>query len=430
MSKKYRFGLTLVILVFLVLFVELIRDVLIRDGDFIGYVLVGNLTLQGQNIYKDHLINTWPPFFSIVSVPIAIIDNVSHYLSRFLWLSASLFAMFAVINYTAKMTIEKKLTLFQIRSGKTITNEKISLAHYIVVVPLLLSLRYIMDNMSNIQINILILAMAMASLYFFTKNKIILASFILAFSISIKVITVFLLLYFLVKREFKIASYTFLFCILFALVPFLVYGFGQTLDYYDFWYHSNIEPFASVAHKNQSYFSMMRSFLTHESPGVNQPLNKEFYINIVNLPIEKVRLISYAILAIAALPVIYLFREKLINRSSQKSFIEYAFILCIIPILSPLAWKAYFIFLFPAWFVSYLFIYQYNNSLNKRSLNSIKILFFGSIVLTVFTSNLFVGDLSRWFELFSSITIGTILLSLNLLVIYINYDKFNKALKS
>jgi hypothetical protein len=107
MSKKYRFGLTLVILVFLVLFVELIRDVLIRDGDFIGYVLVGNLTLQGQNIYKDYLINTWPPFFSIVSVPIAIIDNVSHYLSRFLWLSASLFAMFAVINYTTKMTMEK-----------------------------------------------------------------------------------------------------------------------------------------------------------------------------------------------------------------------------------------------------------------------------------------------------------------------------------
>ncbi|MEM9548972.1 MAG: glycosyltransferase family 87 protein, partial [Bacteroidota bacterium] len=361
--------LSLVLLGFLVfgLSFEIIRDALTKGGDFEGYVLVGNLVLQGENIYSNPLINTWPPFFSISSVIIALIDNFNSQLSRFIWLTLSLLAMIRVIQITTKMVLKRRLIFYPFKAENTLSSNSIHISHWIILVPILIVFRYILDNMSNIQINIFILFFSMISLYCFTKGKDVLAALSLAFGISLKVYPIFLLFYFLVKREFRIAGFTIFFCALFALFPFLVFGYEESINYYTFWYQHNVVPFASVAHKNQSFFSMMRSLLTYESPGLNQPLNKEIYINILNLSISGVKVVSYSLIALVGSAVVYIFRNKLNERNSLKSFLEYAFILTIIPILSPLAWKAYFIFLFPGYFVSCLFLFHYKNTLTKAT---------------------------------------------------------------
>jgi len=426
MKKSHTFSLIILGLIIFALTYEIARDALTKNGDFIGYVLVGNLTMEGKNIYGNPLINTWPPFFSLVSVPIAIVDNINKYAARFIWLLMSLFAMIYVVKYTTRLTLNRTLTFFPIRQSEKLTKDKINVSHWIILVPILIVFRYMLDNFSNIQINIIMLWLCMSSIFYFTKGKDVLAALFLAFGISIKVYPIFLLLYFLVKREFKIASYTILFCIGFSCLPFLVFGYDQTMDYYSFWYNQNVVPFASVAHKNQSFFSMMRSLLMHESPGLNQPLNKEIYINILNLTIHQVKMVSYGILAIAGSAVIYLFRNKLTQRDSLKLFLEFAFILTITPILSPLAWKAFFIFLFPGYFIIYLFIFRFKYSLSKTVSTFIKTSFYLSIVLTVLSSELFIGKYySDVAEAYSCITVGTILVALNILFIYFHYDKFD-----
>ncbi len=427
LDKKYKFSRILLILIIIVLTFELFRDTFTKTGDFIGYVLVGNHVMKGENIYTNPLINTWPPFFSIASVPIAIVDNFNKYLVRFIWLSLSILAMYKVIKYVVKMTIRKQITLFPINNDNIFSQYKINVLHWLILVPVMVILRYWLDNLANIQINIFMLFFAVMTIYFFTQNKDILAALILAFSISLKVYTIFLLLYFIVKREYKISLFTILFTFAFASIPFLVFGIEQTLDYYSFWYHSAVEPFASVAHKNQSFFSMLRSLLTHESPGVNQPLNKEIYINILNLPLQEVKIVSYTLLAIAGAIVLFIFRKKIETRDSLKNFMEYALVLTVIPILSPLAWKAYFIFLFPAYFLNYLFIYNYKNRLNIKLYYLLKVFYFLSIILTVFSTELFLGSYwSDMMEVYSAITIGTILIAINIIIIYIFYDKFVK----
>ena len=57
--------------------------------------------------------------------------------------------------------------------------------------------------------------------------------------------------------------------------------------------------------------------------------------------LQQLKIISYGIIAIIAFFVGFTFRKKLEQRDSLHSLIEYAFILNIIPVLSPLAWKFY-----------------------------------------------------------------------------------------
>jgi len=430
MKKGHKISLIVLgLLIFLLIF-EILRDALTKNGDFIGYVLVGNLVMQGENIYSDPLINTWPPFFSIVSVPIAIIDNFNIYLVRFIWLVMSVFAMFHIVKYTTRMSIDRKLTTFPIKLSQKLTNSKINISHWIVLMPILIVFRYLLDNLANIQINIFILLLSIVSIYSFIKGKDILAALFLAFGISLKIYPIFLFLFFIVKREYKVVLFTTLFCIVFSCVPFLVFGYEQTMEYYAFWYNKNVVPFSSVGHKNQSFFSMMRSLLLHESPGLNQPLNKEIYLNILNLTIEQVKIVSYTLIVALGSGVVYLFRKKYLDRSSLKAFLEFTFILTIIPILSPLAWKAFFIFLFPGYFISYLFIFHFNNSLNKITNKYLRISFFVSLILTVFSSELFLGKYySDVFEAYSCITLGTILVALNILIFYVGFDKYDRLLK-
>ena len=424
MNKIHKIKLVILALLCLVLMYELFRDTFAKLGDFQGYVEAGNLVIEAQNIYTNPEINTWPPFFSIVSVPLALIDSLSRYLVRFIWLAGSLIAMFFIMSYTTKLSVGQGLAIFPLKTGHGTMHNSISILHRIVLIPLLISLRFIMDNMSNIQINIFMLLLAMAAIYNFAHDRNILAAIILAFSISLKVYTIFLFLYFVIKREYKIVAYTLLFLLIFCSIPFFVFGIEQTLDYYRFWYTENVIPFASIGHKNQSFFSMMRSLLMHESPALEGHLDQAIYVNIIDLSLQQTKFVAYIIVAAAGLFVCYLFRLKLTSKTSLQSFIEYAFILSIIPLLSPIAWKAYFIFLFPAYFVNYLFLFAISNSFNNKLLLFQRMLFFVSIALTVFSSELFVGGyFSDVLEVYSCITIGSILLASNLLIFYTNFMK-------
>ncbi len=431
MKHSHKINVIILSLIVLALVIEIARDTFTKGGDFIGYVLVGNLVINGENIYTNPVINTWPPFFSIVSAPIAVMDNFNKNLVRFLWLIGSVLAMYNITGIFSRMSINRRVKVLPLRAIEKISKHHINISHWIILIPILLIFRYILDNMANIQINIFILLFMSYSLWLFSRGKDLAAALILAFSISIKIYPIFLLLYFAAKREYKIAIYTGVFTILFGIIPFLVFGYEQTLDYYAFWYNQNVVPFASAGHKNQSYFSMMRSLLTKDMILLNNASQKEISIGIANLSIEQVKLVSYALLASAASVVIYLFRDKLIKKDSLKSFLEYAFILTIIPVLSPLSWKAYFIFLFPAFFLNYLFIYQFKNSLKAPLNRFLRIIFFSSVLLTVFSSEMFVGAyFSDILEAFSCITIGSMLLALNVLLFYLHYEKFDKKLNT
>ncbi len=404
-AKKWQHWLLLLLMI--AILIEFFRDIF-GTGDFVGYINAGNNVINQKDIYGDYL-NTWPPLFSIFSVPLALLDNFNGILTRAIWLGATLIALFWIIKVSVALVLNKQLFLpFQITDNQS----QITFDSTLILLPFLFIFRYVLDNMANIQINIFMLAMAMGSLYFFIKNRIALASFWLAVSVSLKVFTIFLIPYYLYKKKWMLVIYTLSWIMALGFIPFLVFGKELALDYYQTFYIERAAPFAMVLHKNQSVFAMFRSLFMEENRGF------DIYINWLNLDVHNAKKVSYAIVGILGLGVAYLFRKTNQHNSQYLFIIQTFFVMTAIPILSPLAWKAYFIFLWPGYFWVYLQLWGKINVQTKFTKLS-KLLYLLSIIGTVFSSEMFLGGyLSDIFEIYAAITIGTILLLVTFLISY------------
>lgn len=385
--------------------IEFGRD-MFGTGDFVGYVNAGNNVLQENNIYSDYL-NTWPPLFSIFSVPLALLDNFNGVVIRAFWLAGTLICLYYILRLSVQMVMQKELLLpFQLSDSI----DKINFHDWRVLLPFLFVFRFVLDNLANIQINIFMLGMAMVSL-----NQLLIgnngkASFWLALSVSLKVFTIFLIPYFLVRRKFKMVGLTFCWMILFNSIPFLVFGFEQASNYYAQFFHDRAEPFAMILHKNQSLFAMFRSIFVHESRGL------DIYINISNLTLSSAKYLSYAIAA--TLVGFVLWKLNTVYLKSKDIFISETFlVLSALPIFSPLAWKAYFIFLWPSCFwVCQALMNLRRNEKDYPGVFTILMIFF--VLTTTFTTEGIIGEyLSDLSEVFAAITLGTLsLLSVHLIL--------------
>lgn len=410
-KKQYYVANFILILIGLGLVFEIIRDSF-REGDFIGYVYTGNLVLQHKNIYLEPL-NTWPPFFSLFSVPIALGDHVSSFFIRFFWLIGSLVAFYFIVNLSLKMSLNKTLSLKR-------EDEGIKLQDPLIFIPLLIMLRFILDNLANLQINIYMLLLACLSIYSFIQKRNALAGFLLALSISLKVYTIFIFFFFVYKREFWFSFWTLFFLFLLNSTTILAFGFDQAMEYYRYFATNIATPPPTAHHKNQSVLGCMLRFFTDENPqgGV--------YLNFLHLKTTTVKYLSYGFVLVAAIYPAFLFRKKLENKNSIKAMLEYSFVFSAVPLLSPLSWKAYFIFLWFSYLLSYILLFKAQHSGSKRLRTALKYLFMMSILFTVFSTQSMVGTfVSGVLETASLITFGTILLLVIQLILYKNIDKFN-----
>ena len=410
-TKKYYITHIILLIVGLGLLFEIARDSF-RKGDFMGYVNAGNLVIEHKNIYLDPL-NTWPPFFSVFSVPIALGDHVSNFLIRFLWLIGSLIAMYFIVNVTLKMSLNKTLDFYKKRDG-------IKLQDTIFLVPALIILRFILDNLSNLQINIYMLLLACFSVYFFMNKKNALAGFLLALSISLKAYTIFILFYFLYKREFLFSLWTLIFLLLINSTTILVFGFDQAIAYYRYFVSEIASPLPTAHHKNQSILGCMLRLCTTENP------QGGIYLNFLTLKSSVVKHLYYVFILVLSFYPAFIFRKKLDDKKGLKSVLEYSFVFSAIPLLSPLSWKAYFIFLWFSYLLSYILLFKVQHTVSKKVTLFLKYLFIISILLTVFSTQSVLGFyISDILETASVITIGTILLLIIQIVLYKNIEKFD-----
>jgi len=184
-----------VALLLLVMAFEVVRSSM-RDGDFIGYIRAGRLTLDGAFIYKDFL-NTWPPFFSVFCVPLAWLDQINGVALRGAWTVFMLLTLFWSIRIMTRWLIGKTVAWpFQNKNENSI-----AFTNPIVLFPFLIMFRFVLDNQSNLQINILLLWMCLLAIDWMIKDELPAAASILALAISIKVYPIFLLFYFGFKKQ-------------------------------------------------------------------------------------------------------------------------------------------------------------------------------------------------------------------------------------
>ena len=289
------------ILVGIILVIEFIIDVQ-RAGDFQGYINAGQLVLNGDYIYSDYL-NTWPPLFSIFSIPLTLIHNISPPLVRILWQAGSLIAMWYVVSISVRAITRKSLS-FYLNPGELHFRE------LLVTIPVLLSLRYIMDNMANLQINMYLLLLCILAIREYTKGRLWLSGLLLAFGISMKIYPVFLFFFFLYKREFRLVAWSIFFLIVFNSITMMVFGWEEGLSLYQRW-QEDVTPRSFIAnHKNQSYFGVLLRLFTDMDP------DHGLYTNFVALDpgrVEEIHLSVYQLYC----PDTCIFTEKEDSRENQ-----------------------------------------------------------------------------------------------------------------
>jgi len=376
-------------LLFLLILEESIRYSF-RVGDFVGYAIAGEYAIHGKDLYS-HWLNTWPPLFSMFCIPIYYMDMLSPAGARFLWQLTSLAAFLLAFKRCVWLFQGKRLAWFNAKDAK-------SLRPYdpLILLPFALVFKYLLDNAANLQINIIMLSLCVEAVYQWKeKDRTVFAAFLLALTLSLKVYTLFFFVWFILIKQFRFVGFTLLFVGLLNLCCFWFYGPDLALSYYAHWWQEIAQGFPMIHFKNQSFFGAVWRLTVAEDVGLG------IQTNFISLSMDASKKWVYMLVMLAGAWPAWLLLKSI--KSHTKTLHGVALFIALIPLLSPLAWKAYFIFLLPALILLCQDLLKGNLKLWE------KIVFWLSMLLWIGTSELFIGrSLSEWAQVYSLITIGAI----------------------
>jgi hypothetical protein len=307
-----------------------------RSGDLAGYVQVGDLVLSGRHPYRDAApgISTWPPFFWIIAVPLALASRLSAGATRVGWLAVNWLALYAVLALSVRLVHNRRLAF----SGDG-SDGRVPLASAIVLVPLLLTLRYVLSNFEHLQINVLWLAIVLGGLALVARGRQTWGAVAIGAAAALKVMPALFIPYFLWRRQLRAALLTAAWAALFTLSPVAVFGWSRYVDYLRAWRQA-VEAGWGVGRMNQSVYAMLDRLIGHRlvpfaAAGVN------------DLPASGVSAVWLAFLAtLAAVAVLaaWTMRGPLsAGTVDRRPLAEWSAVLLVAALFGTVCWKAYLV---------------------------------------------------------------------------------------
>ncbi len=221
--------------------------------NIITYRLAAKRVLTGTNIYSYkegdpemgmYSMYVYPPLFAILFVPFALMPFV---VSVFSWFFLN-FCFFFLSLYL----VLKKLKLLD----HTLPS--------FFILAFLSNVGAYSSSLSNAQVNVVILFCLSLVYYFYLDNKKFLSGLLLALGVAIKLTPLLFVVYFLIKREFKILIYfsigIFLF---FFAIPSAVFGWENNTNLLSQWFHGvpltmGLTAFHEIHSSDQSLYVYLR----------------------------------------------------------------------------------------------------------------------------------------------------------------------------
>jgi len=269
--------------------------------------------------------------------------------------------------------------------------------------------RAILQNFDEGQVNILMMTLAVAGLYFVLNKKHIKVALLLGFSMMVKYMPVILIPYLIIKKKFKLVGFIFLALALFILIPIFTlgieYGLSLTKEFMPFLFESCMDSNSISTHPNQSLLAMLMRFL-HPST--------EAGINIVSLNKNAVMGIFIFVSAVLYLFIIIPTKSKPKDNSLNRlySYLDYSLIFICMALFNPNAWKHAYIFLIPAYMIAVYYLIRINFK-DKVTFSLVTFSFFLTSIMNQFILSSFLPK--ETFENYSTITFGALILFLCIL---------------
>ncbi|OLC07925.1 MAG: hypothetical protein AUH41_09390 [Gemmatimonadetes bacterium 13_1_40CM_66_11] len=292
---------------------------------FHDYLRVGQVVLQHGDPYATLSFNTWPPFFIFIAVVLAEVARISRVGALLIWQLGSLAALWGACRLLPRLAGEAPQPL---TSAATL-------------VPLVMTARLLQEHLQSMQINLYLLFLVLLAFDLFRRRREAMGGLALATAISARAVPILFLAYLLYKRAWRAAAWTggFL-AVLNVLLPLLVFGPAITVERWKEWRTVAAAETANPTpmFPNQSLVAALRRLLTREG-GARDPI----HYAVADWPPRRVVRLFYALGAIGALALAFAWRRHPPGLDTPSMHGELAVGLCILPLVSPLAWKAHFV---------------------------------------------------------------------------------------
>jgi Glycosyltransferase family 87 len=307
-----------------------------QPGDFRGYLFVGDLVLKGKHIYRDSppLLNTWPPFFSVASVPLALMARPTPYLARGSWILLNYGLLLLIAGILARVVYGQSLSLSL--SGRSLGMSFIAPG---LLVPFLMTARFVLGNFGHLQVNIVIFCLTLGGLYLQANRRELLGGAAIGLAAALKVMPVVFIPYLAYRRRFRAASSAAAAMLAFSLSPVLVFGWSQFWDCAVWWW-KDVARGWGIGKMNQSVLAMWDRLLGEGmlpllTPGVNA-------IRRSGDPV----VVAMTLLTIAAFVLLALWAVRVGSDSEPGSMAaEWSAVFIASAIFAPVTWKAYLVVL-------------------------------------------------------------------------------------
>jgi hypothetical protein len=367
-----------------------------RLGDFAGYLQVGRAVLDGADIYRDTPpgINTWPPFFSLICVPLALIARLSTYLATSLWLLLNFAVLLVVLDLLARILYGERLTLRRHGPGLSITSTEL-------FVPLILTSTYLFNNFEHTQINLILLGLTLGGLYLLDTARVPGGALALGLAISMKVMPVVFLPYLAFTRSWRALLKSTAVTAVLSLSPILLFGWTRYWDYVASW-RRVIGQGWGVGAYNQSIYAMWDRLIVYHvhlfAPGTSYNLERS------GNPAVGVAF-ALTLLAIGLLTL----RQFRIGPRNHPWVVatEWSVMLIISTMWGPVLWKLYLVVLLVP--NTLLFAVWRRPGIDRRSRRIVGSVLFSSAFMALLTGHDLVGnDLAAKLELGSIATLSAL----------------------
>lgn len=371
----------------------------IRPGieDLSGYVASGNAVLSKLDIYQGTPpgVNTWPPFFSLVCVPLALLDRISPYLTATVWVLLLWVAIFVTFDLLGKLVYKKKFTV----SSNPLT---LSLGSPEILVPFLLAFPYVISNFEHLQCGILLFALALGGLYLQSSQREEWGGVALGAAAAMKVMAFLFVPYLFYRRRWRAAIWAAASAAGFSLSPALVFGWRHFWQDCLLWFqviHRGWGPGST----NQSPLAMWDRILGYGFVPFMHP-----GIAILSSSGAQIVEVAWAGTLIAVLLCVALvFRGDSAPGSSREQA-EWSIVFILSVLLAPVLWKHYLVVLLLPYALLYAASLSPQFQGQRRGLRAI---LWGSFLLSLPTLHSVIGNrLAARLEMGSVVTYGVFLM--------------------
>lgn len=363
---------------FLAVFIGSFVGYSLKRGDFWGYALVGRALVHGHDIYLDTPAgtNTWPPFFSVFVAPMGVLDAISPRLARVIWIALTWTAIFLILDLLARMIYGKRLKWQADDSSLTVLSPEL-------LVPFGLALPYIISNFELLQVSMILFAMTLGGLYLQSTGRAALGGIAIGAAAAMKVMAIVFLPYLLYRRRWRAACWMAAASAAFFLCPAMIVGWGKFCKDVALWLPA-LHRTLDSGNASQSVYAMWDRILGYGYiPFAVQ--------GTFGLPMSGARSakLAYEItLAIAAVLGLMCFRGTP-RPDSRWAQVEWATVFVASAVLSPLAWKNYFVVLLLAY--ALLYAAWRSGDLGPRSRRVLRNVMIASFVFSVPTMHDVIG---------------------------------------